>query len=256
MKNGNVNDKENEELLKYKNAFFEYEKRVESLSKSITTKEEIGYLVYYDDFLKLKEILNYSNKRSYQRTNKNFSLSNNKFEEIKMLEPIEIKSANYIKDIIININCVLVTKEFFDLISNKNNNTISFLIDKNNLTLILKYKEKLQVKHKKFLLDDFSFDYEESRYKEIENIYQSIKNYYTYENNIINELQKGKNNGHGYLISKDWIDKWKSYANYEKIKNNYFSENFNNNKNKKMIYNIMNKIYLYVFLKTISTLKK
>ena len=237
MKNGNVNDKENEEFLKYKNALGEYEKKVESLSKSKTTKEEKGYLVYYDDFLKLKEIINYDKKRHYYKGKKIFSLDYNNIEQIKMLEPIEIKSANYIKDIIININCVLVTKELFDLITNKYNNSILFLVDKQNLTLSLKYKEKLQVVHTNFLLNKFSFDINDPGFNDVENLYKSIENYYIYENNIINQLKNNsKNNGHGFLISKDWIDKWKSYTNYEYIKNNYFQTDFKIKENIKMIY--------------------
>ena len=151
MKYGKVNFSQNDELSKYRNAIFEYEKRVESLSKSKTTKEEIGYLVYYDDYIELKSILN-CDKKCYNQK------ANIKVNTINKLEPIDIKSANYLKDIIINIKCVLVTEELFELLSNKNKKDISFLVDNQNLTLILSDKEKMKLIHKKFCLDDKILD--------------------------------------------------------------------------------------------------
>ena len=230
MKYGKVNNSQNDELSKYRNAIFEYEKRVESLSKSKTTKEEIGYLVYYDDYIELKSVLNCHKKWYNQK-------ANIKVNTINKLEPIDIKSANYLKDIIINIKCVLVTEELFELLSNKNKKDISFLVDNQNLTLILRDKEKMKLIHKKFILDDITFDLNEPGLRDVKNILDAIWNYFSCENGIINGLKNNSTNqGHGYLVSKSWIDKWKNYSNYEYIKNKYLLKNINIKENQNLIY--------------------
>ena len=237
MKNNDINSEEFQEFLKYNKAMFEYEKRADTLSNSNTITEERGYLVYYDDFMELKKMLNYDLNKFYLKRNKESSIySSFKFEQIKKLEPIEIKSVAYIKDIIINIKCVLVTKELFDLIINKSKNAISFLVDKEYLTLNLKYQEKLELKHNKLILDNIDFDLNEP-VSEINIIYNSMLKYFIYDNNMINELNKSiKKSGHGNLVTKKWIDEWKKYTNYEFIKNKYFFENSNIEKNKNSIY--------------------
>ena len=237
MKNNDINSEEFQEFLKYNKAMFEYEKRADTLSNSNTITEERGYLVYYDDFMELKKMLNYDLNKFYLKRNKESSIySSFKFEQIKKLEPIEIKSVAYIKDIIINIKCVLVTKELFDLIINKSKNAISFLVDKEYLTLNLKYQEKLELKHNKLILDNIDFDLNEP-VSEINIIYNSMLKYFIYDNNMINELNKSiKKSGHGNLVTKKWIDEWKKYTNYEFIKNKYFFENSNIEKNKNFIY--------------------
>ena len=54
----------------------------------------------------------------------------------------------------------------------------------------------------------------------IEKIYIDIKNYFDNENNISNILKSGEIRAFfkGYLVRKEWIDKWKKYSNYENIK--------------------------------------
>ena len=244
MKNKDINSEELQEFIKYNKAMFEYEKRFDSLSDSKSTKEEKGYLVYNDDFIELKKNLNYEyNKYYLNRNQENRIHFPFKYEQIKKLEPIEIKSVNYIKDLIINLNCVLVTKELFDLIAIKNKTSISFLVDKDYLTLILNFRDKLQLKHQKFVLNIFSFPKDEPDLGVVDAIYNSILKYFDYENYMINELKNNnKKSGHGHLVTKKWIDEWKKYTNYESIKDKYF---FQNNNIAKNIYSIYKEIIDY-----------
>ena len=65
-----------------------------------------------------------------------------------------------------------------------------------------------------------------------------VKTYNDFEKKFIENLIKKKHYSSyssdyystGYLISKNWLDKWKKYYNYEKIKNKYLLENNINQK--------------------------
>ena len=58
---------------------------------------------------------------------------------------------------------------------------------------------------------------------------QSIKEYYTFDTLLIKELKETKEKSEknikgGYLINKKWLDKWKTYTQYENIKKEFLSE--------------------------------
>ena len=70
-----------------------------------------------------------------------------------------------------------------------------------------------------------------SNYDQITNIYNSIIYYYNFERKILNDLknkQSSKDIEFAFLISKNWIDKWKEITCYENIKNHYIQKNINN----------------------------
>jgi len=147
------------------------------------------------------------------------------------LVPIDIKSIEYIKNKIININCVLITEELFNLISsnNKNNkNIILYEVQGDSLTLFFKKSEKLELKHYKLLLDNKSINRDEPGYDEINNILEKMRNYNTSENNVVKYLlDKKVNNGDCGLVKKSVIDDFKKFSDYEYFKNNYFHDNNN-----------------------------
>jgi len=69
------------------------------------------------------------------------------------------------------------------------------------------------------------------KYEKIwERIYTDAENYFENENNISNVLKSGEFKAffQGYLVDKDWVDKWKAISCYDKIKTN-FLENHNKN---------------------------
>ena len=227
MKNENINDKEFDKFLSYNKAIYEYEENVNSFSRAINKITEEGYLVYLDDYNAIKELLNYNNyKKLLNAKNKNIKNSYfniNKFNQIKLLEPIKIKSADYIKNIILTVGCVLITKELFELISNKKEKSIFFNADKNKITLSIKNNEKLEFNHTNFILNLETLDKNSPNYKEINDIYESIINYFTFENEIANNLIEDRDK-YGLLLKKTWIDEWKKYSNYDNIKSKYFNE--------------------------------
>ena len=227
MKNENINDKEFDKFLSYNKAIYEYEENVNSFSKSRNIITEKGYLVYLDDYNAIKELLNYNNYKKFLNVNnkyiKNSCFNINKFNQIKLLEPIKIKSADYIKNIILTVGCILITKELLELISNKNEKPISFNADKNKITLSIKNNEKLEFNHTNFILNLETLDKNSPNYKEINDIYESIIKYFTFENEIANNLIEDRDK-YGLLLKKTWIDEWKKYSNYDNIKSKYFNE--------------------------------
>ena len=58
----------------------------------------------------------------------------------------------------------------------------------------------------------------------VSNKYIDAKNYFENENNISNILKSREITAffHGYLVNKEWVDKWKNYSSYDYIKKNSF----------------------------------
>ena len=120
-----------------------------------------------------------------------------------------------------------------------NSNDISFSLD--NI--------ELSFKHNKNIIDEYvlnnSSKYKSNydNYEKIRKILDSVIDYYNFENKILNDLkneQDSNDSSNAYLVSKNWIDKWKKFSNYENIKLNYLLSNLNNKQN------IMNDLIYYV----------
>ena len=233
MKNENVNNEEFDKCLSYCKAIYEYEENVNSFCKSLNEIKEEGYLVYLDDYSDIKELLNYNNSKKFLNGNnknkKNFYFNINKFNQIKLLEPIKIKSIDHLDNIIINIGCILITKELFELLSNNKEKPISFIANKNKITLLLKNKEKLDLNHSNFIMELDKSSHNDNN--EIKDIYNSMGAYLLFENSIINNSIEDRAK-YGLLLKKTWIDEWKNYSNYENIQSKYFIELTNYNKKK------------------------
>ena len=172
-------------------------------------------------------MLNYNHYKTYIKRGKeekiNTLFNSNNFDKIEKLKAIEAKSPHYIKNIIININCVLITEELFNLISNTKEKPITFIVQKKDLTLKLKNMRQIELKHRNFVLDNFSFDKNEKDYDEIKNISDSMWIYFAFESQIVSQLnQKKKNYGSGFLVRSSWLGEWKKYTNYEYLKEKYF----------------------------------
>ena len=79
----------------------------------------------------------------------------------------------------------------------------------------------------KNIVDKTSINYYSYNLKEFNKIYDDINTYYNFEKKFLKELKKNQNSSINldYLISKTWIDNWKKYTNYDKIKENYLEKN-------------------------------
>jgi len=212
----NEKNKEFEEFIKLITSLNNYEKRIESINNSFNSDNDIGYLVDKDEFIEIKNSINYKTNKNYLNPYKEDQLFSefkiSKFENVKKLDAIEINSADYIKNIILNLNCVLITKELFGLVNINTKKQISFIAKKGNLTLILKNNEKLDLSPNNFILDNSSFNKiipKNSVKNEINLICEQMLKFYEFENK---SFQKDNS---GYLLKKEWFDEWKNYSNYE-----------------------------------------
>jgi hypothetical protein len=245
-------------FIDYNNSILNYDEKISSLNKSLEPTEGSGYLVDYDEFYKLKKLLNYNHYKTHRKFSNqakiNSLFNSNNFDKIQRLKAIETRSTYYIKNIIININCVLITEELFNLISITKEKPITFIVQKNDLTLILKNGQQLELKHKNLVLDNFSFDKNDQDYDEIKNIYDSMKKYFNCENQIISQLNQNKKKScYGFLIRNSWLNEWKKYTNYDYFKGKYLHKNESYNKEleksvftfKKLLSNLIFEIVYY-----------
>ena len=215
-------DEEFKEFVDLLDSIDKYDKRIESIKKSGRIRDEKGYLVENSEFIELKNKINYKRNRGYLYLNEDKLYSefkNIQFERNQKLQPIKIYSADYIKNIIINLDCVLIMKELFKLVNINKTNEVSFDADNNKITLFLKGNEKIELTHRNLILDKYSFDKNISINNEIQLIFDSINNFFKFENNIMNK-QNDNMKKTGYLLKKSWIDEWKNFSNYEYIKKN------------------------------------
>ena len=228
--NNNINL---DEFINYNESILNYEKKIETINKSNQLIKGKGYLVDSTEFNELKKLLNYDKCKSYISSNNNYMINSifksTNFQNEDKLVPIDIKSIEYIKSKIINIDCVLITEELFDLISpnNKNNrNIVSYEGQNDKLTLIFQYNGKLELTHKNFFLNILSFKKEETDVDDIKSIYEKTRNYFFFENNLIELLESKKQKiVFCNLVKKDLLDEFKQFFNYEYLKNKYYNDN-------------------------------
>ena len=208
--------------MNYRNAISDFEKYIKDIysTNNSNGKEYKGYLISLKDY----ERIQYNIKDS----EKNFKINQ-----------IEFKTPQYLINMILNGNkYIFINTDLWELICDNDKNYQSPIIYKVNsydITFSLD-KIKLSFRHNKNIIDkntlNISYSYE-SNYKKITKIVDSVIKYYNFENKIMKDLKNINAfniNTYGYLISKNWIDKWKKLSNYENIKTNYLQKNLKNNK--------------------------
>ena len=152
------------------------------------------------------------------------------YERISQIKDIEIKSINYLINMLHNNNkYIIINKELWKIICDKNlkyNPPINYEIDNLNIILNLDNNKILFYGNSKNnILDNFSIY--NTNYEELEDIYNDIEKYNKFEKEFLKEIKKEKLyafKNTGYLISKKLLDKWKIISDYEFIKNEYFSK--------------------------------
>ena len=238
---------------KFKNCLkelFKFEKDLSkkyiSLSSSNKSIKEKGYLLHKAIIDDLKAKLYYNelfidNKINKEEFNKKFTNVSNVICNIKCEQKIfnsfqDLKESLERKNEFIIINNTILL--LFGLNAEnirQNIGDISYEINNKNLILFIN-SEKIIFKHNANIINEKSFIKVEKleiiNNNEIDNILQSIKEYYTFDTLLIKELKETKEKSEknikgGYLINKKWIDKWKTYTHYENIKKEFLSEGLN-----------------------------
>ena len=202
---------------------------------------------YDSDYIKINEIVKYNTYIS----RRNFKISQ-----------IEFKTSNYLINMILNGNqYILINTDLWQIICDEkylSESPIIYTINKNELIIYLD-DQVLSFKHHNNIIDINALNSRlkyKNNYGQIKNISDAILSYYVFENEISNNLKNINSSfdNNAYLVSKNWIDKWKKYSNYEILKNNlqnlmnYLIYYFEKNKfNYNTLMNLINEMNVYKF---------
>ena len=205
---------------------------IESTNKN--DKKHNGYLINYTDYKELKNKIDYEKNKGKKAPYK-FDITDK--EKIMKIKDLEFKTKEYLINMLFNDNkYIIVSPELWKIICeqklekekpieyqyiesstilnlNLNREIIKFTSQKDN---IIEYSN---LKNKTYNLFD-----------SIKKTYQNISRYYTFENLVENGLKVKKEekiNGKGYLLEKEWIDKWKQQIKYDNIKRDYLNKGKN-----------------------------
>ena len=184
-----------------------------------------GYLINLKDYEEYKIIIGYHNNMNFQN---NYI---NNYEDIIPLKQIKFRTSDYLANMLLNGNeYIIITPELWKVVCNKEkqnenpfiyeirNRQIIFTLD-GKMTFIFNFNDS-----KKFIIEKSTFAKIinfDSCYDIIIKIYNAIINYYKFEKDFSNKLNQDENyieKEKYYLISKNWLDKWKYNFNYEIIK--------------------------------------
>ena len=228
-----ISNSYNSSLNKYKNHISEFENYLKDIysNNNSSSSSHQGYLINLKDYETIIQSIK----------NINFdNMKENDFKQIFKINQIEFKTSRYLINMILNGNkYIFINTKLWKLLcdkdkNNKNNDSpIMYKVNSNDITFSLLDNTALSFKHNNNIIDENSYkdNYYRSNYKQITNIYNSIAYYYNFENKILKDLKNGqssKDTSYAFLISKNWIDKWKEISYYENIKIHYLKKNINN----------------------------
>ena len=208
------------DVSSYSKAFNEFKEYVKRINSEISDKiQHKGYLIRLNQYFEFKEDLkNIQNQSAY----KCHSQRNSKIKPIDTSDLMEQINNNYQYIIISNkLHQKICSSNY------QNTHQIKYLITPTIITLITENGKILQFKNNKDnKIDKLSFIKidNNSNYPIKENsekIYNDIINYFQIQKDI-NEKLNNENIKEekymGFLVDKSWIDNWKEYSSYDKIK--------------------------------------
>ena len=218
-------------LKKYAHAFKTLEENIKSYNKKDNKFK--GYLINLNDYNELKKNIDYEKyKNSFL---KNWDISDN--EKKFTIKELELKTHQNLINMLLNRNkYIIVDPSFHKVICEKGNTykvsaEYSITDNTNYLNLVLEDKISIKFKNNKNnIIEESNLNSRNNNnnFDEIKKAHKSVKNYYDFEIIIekgLNAKQSEKIIGEGYLIEKDWIDKWKKKINYDKIKKDFLIPN-------------------------------
>ena len=148
-----------------------------------------------------------------------------------------------------NNKYILITPKLYDLISDKSNEEkeeapFKFSIFCNDITLICENNDKLNLTfHNNIILDENSItssSCDHRSFNEIEKIRNSINCYFVFENDFIKDLEDEiLSLRNGFLVDESWLNEWKKYSNYDKIKEKYLKNEKESDNETKIINEII-----------------
>ena len=191
-----------------------------------------GYLINLESYEALKNKIKIS-------PNKNCSASKI-IENLNKLKSIEIKTSQYLINMILNKNkYIIINTKLWNIFGepekDNNNSQILYNIDKNLIIFSLDDKKQLKFNCWRYdnIIDDsfleenngIYYSQFKSNFEKIDKIYKQIYYYYNFEKELMIHLSKNeiiqKKDELGYLVDINWLKKWKEKVNYEEIKQKF-----------------------------------
>ena len=235
-----------------------FESNITSIQKKDSEHE--GYIInldYYNDLKNKIQYEKYKNKISISRFDK-FDIKDN--EKIMTIKDLEFKTYKYLTNMILNGNkYIIIDSTFWKVIcekGKKNSVAINYYISDHmsSLNVNLGYYTLEFDNRKNNILEESNLRYKSGNdFILIMRAYKNLKSYYDFEIKI----KKGEQiSGRGYLVEKDWIDKWKQQIKYENIKTDYLIKNKSEKEIRdKLIYILEGNEYKLIDLKEIKNKK-
>ena len=193
-----------------------------------------GFIINLNDYNNLKNRIQYENNKKFLSKSMYDIKDDEKIIEIK---DIEFKTRQYLLNMLLNGNkYIIIDSTFWKVICEKGkefSTVINYEISNNMTLLNLKLRDNQILMFYNNKKDNIL---EESKLKNksgnnfdlIKNAFRNINTYYDFETKIQNDLKAKKESkitGKGYLIEKNWIDKWKQQIQYEEIKTDFLFSN-------------------------------
>ena len=245
----NENKVDPKKVFAYVKAIFEYEKEVEKNKTNYTWNEiHPGYIIKLVDYEKLKNKIKYDDLKKYindknllkQEINKlidSNQINDELLTDFDRLRKIDKK--NLKESIKANKEFKLINKELWDVIYGKDKSPLMYEFDYPEMTIHLSEKDISFSCINNNILNQYSIISIEG--DKLMNIAKSIIEFHKFENEIVSNLKDKKEDikkYSGYFISKNWVDNWKSYINYDRL-------NFDEKEND-LIYKIMKQVNNYL----------
>ena len=224
---GSSNTKGLKPYQKSLNKFDDFVKKInKEASKNLSY---IGYIINFNKFKQFKEYV-----EEYNQQDEDFACG-----QIDRISNLKISPENP-DHLIFQMNnkskFIIISGDLHEKICKKKDlytHQITYLISpeiiqlniENGKSLIFK-NNKNNILKKELFLKIIKNDNDINQSPEI--IYKDIINYYKFTNKFsenINSKNREKEEYEGFLINKEWVDKWKVYSCYEIIKEKYLENN-------------------------------
>ena len=240
-------------LIDYKNAFTNFQSFIENISPEEGNIFD-GYLVNHTAYKSLKRFVddNYEQEQKEQilQPNKYNPYENESKNNAFKLNKLDTINFDDVKNQILNGEIfIIINEETHNIICKqtdpiKEKNKIKYKIDKEYLILNPGDDKEIKFKNNKDNIIDKSRYIEPKAEEKAQNknsvnefrkndgnwnkIYTDVKNYNENENFIVNKLKTpGDQIYGGYLVNKNWVDKWKKYSYYDNINENIINKGVN-----------------------------
>ena len=215
-------------------AIFNYEREVEKMSNNYVWDEQhLGFIIKLLDYEKYKNKIQYDALEKYINDENLCKKEINKLIESNKINDIfvEFNSLNKInKNDFINsitknkIRYKLINKELWDIIHNPEKSPLMYLIDYPEINIFFDKKDTINNSIISFSCNNNNIldldSYIGIKENKLMNIAKSIIEFHKFESEIEFNLKDKKEDIQkysGYFISKNWVDNWKSYINYDRI---------------------------------------